>query len=137
MANLSDLLGASGLITQTTLSSYATLTGSQTLEDKTLLRLIIQDYAESTREASVSGTQALDPSLGHMQLLTFTGNVTFTNSISSGQSVLIGIDDGTSYTATYPTVLWPRNGGIAPSLADTGWTFMRFWVIGTTLFGEY
>jgi hypothetical protein len=47
------------------------------------------------------------------------------------------IDDGTAYTVTWTTlgVVWETNGGVAPTLATTGYTVIVLWKVGTTIYG--
>ena len=45
------------------------------------------------------------------------------------------IDDGSSYTITWPTITWVNNGGSAPTLATSGYTVIVVWKVSTTLYG--
>jgi hypothetical protein len=82
---------------------------------------------------SVTGSTALDPANGTIQRLTFSGNVTFTDSLANGESITIHIDDGTAYTATWPTMEWV--GGSAPTLDTTSETIIVIWKVNSTLYG--
>jgi len=85
---------------------------------------------------ALSGTAvALAPANGSIQTHTLTGNTTYTDSFSAGQSVTLMIDDGTAYTITWPTMTWVNNGGTAPTLALTGYTVVAIWKVSTTLYG--
>lgn len=85
---------------------------------------------------ALSGTAvALAPANGSIQTHTLTGNTTYTDSFSAGQSVTLMINDGTAYTITWPTMTWVNNGAIAPTLALTGYTVVAIWKVGTTLYG--
>jgi hypothetical protein len=112
-----------------------TLTGTQTLTNKTLVDpaitgTILEDVY------TVSGTTpALDPSNGSIQTWTLTGNSTPTDSLSAGEAITLMVDDGTAYTITWPTMTWVNNGGVAPTLATTGYTVIAIWKVGTTLYG--
>lgn len=55
----------------------------------------------------------------------------------AGQIVLLGVDDGTAYTITWPSVTWVKSGGAAsaPTLATTGYTWVMLWKVGSTLYG--
>ena len=44
------------------------------------------------------------------------------------------IDDGSSYTATFPTMTWVNDGGTAPTLATSGYTVIAM-KVSTTLYG--
>ena len=85
---------------------------------------------------ALSGTSvALDPSNGTIQTHTLTGNTTYSDSVSEGESITLMIDDGTAYTVTWPTITWLNNGGSAPTLATTGYTAIQVWKVSTTLYG--
>lgn len=84
---------------------------------------------------ALSGT-ALDPANGTIQTKTLSGNTTFTDSIAAGESIVLMLDAGASYTVTWPTITWvTSSGNAAPTLTanDT----LVFWKISTTLYGAY
>lgn len=91
----------------------------------------IQELAVNT--TSVTGSTALDPANGTIQRLTFSGNVTFTDSLVDGESITLHIDDGTAYTATWPTMEWV--GGSAPTLDTTNEHIIVIWKVNSTLYG--
>ena len=69
---------------------------------------------------ALSGTSvALNPANGSIQTHTLTGNTTYTDSFAAGQAITLMIDDGSSYTATFPTMTWVNDGGTAPTLATS------------------
>ena len=68
---------------------------------------------------------ALDPSNGTLQYKTLSGNTTFTESFSDGESITLMIDDGSGYTVTWPTMTWAS--GSAPTLATSGYTTVVLW----------
>lgn len=80
-------------------------------------------------------TPAIDPANGQVQQWTLTGNSAPTDSLSSGDSVLLMIDDGAAYTITWPTITWV--GGSVPTLATSGYTCIVIWKAGSTLYGAY
>lgn len=85
---------------------------------------------------ALSGTSvALEPDNGSVQTHTLTGNATYTDGFSAGQAITLMVDDGTAYTITWPTMTWVNNGGIAPTLATTGYTVVSLWKVSTTLYG--
>ena len=95
-------------------------------------------FTKAVKEAvqTLSGTSvALDPSTGTIKIHTLTGNTTYTETLSDGEYVNIMINDGTEYTVTWPTTTWINNGGIAPTLATTGYTVVTLWKVGSTLYG--
>jgi len=84
---------------------------------------------------ALSGT-ALDPSNGTIQTKTLSGNTTFTDSVDAGQSMILMLGAGASYTVTWPTITWVTSAGnVAPTLTAND-TFV-FWKISTTLYGAY
>lgn len=86
--------------------------------------------------AAISGTSyALSVSDGTILTWTLTANSTLTDSLSSGQSVELNVDDGTNYTISYPTITWVTNGGVAPTLKTTGVTKIVFEKVGSVLYG--
>jgi len=112
-----------------------TLTGTQTLSNKTLTKPAL-DGTITEEVYAISGTSvALEPDNGSVQTHTLTGNTTYTDGFSAGEAITVMIDDGTAYTVTWPTTTWVNNGGIAPTLATTGYTVVSLWKVGSTLYG--
>ena len=102
-----------------------TATSTDTLTNKTVRDTV---YA-------LSGT-AFDATNGAVQTKTLSGNTTFTDSLSSGDAIVLQLEAGASYTVTWPTMTWVTSGGnVAPTLtaADT----LVFWKVSTTLYGAY
>jgi len=111
--------GSSGLP-----ASGGTFTGSVTFEDA-----INENVFTITDGASVD----LDPDNGMIQQWTLGANRTATESLTSGQSMMLMVADGTAYTLTFPTMTWV--GGSAPTLATSGYTVIELWKTATTLYG--
>jgi len=85
---------------------------------------------------ALSGTTpTLDPSNGTIQTHTLSGNTTYSDGLSDGESLTLMIDDGSANTITWPTVTWVNGGGSAPTLAETGYTVIALWKVGSTLYG--
>lgn len=83
----------------------------------------------------LSGTD-IDPANGTIQTKTLSANATLTESIASGQSVVLQIDDGAGpYTITWPTITWVSGGGSAPNLTLAATTVIILWKVSTTLYG--
>lgn len=112
-----------------------TLTGTQTLTNKTVTNIIL-DGSVTEEVFAFSGT-ALNPANGTVQTITLTGNTTFTDSLTTGQSMILGIDDGTAYTVTWPTITWTTNPVAAPTLPTSGYLWVVLWKVGSTLYGKY
>ena len=84
----------------------------------------------------LTGTE-LDPDLGTVQYKTLGANTTFTESLTAGQSMILMINDGSSYTITWPTIKWlgASAAGSAPTLATSGYTCIELWKVGSDLYG--
>ncbi len=117
-------------------STIATLTGTQTLTNKTLGNL---------RETVFTITDAagflIDPANGPLQTVTLGANRTpsFANFLD-GQSVKLSINDGAGFTITFSggpvTWLFPLGGAAtAPTLATTGLTHIELWREGAVFYG--
>lgn len=112
-----------------------TLNGVQTLTNKTLTNIVF-DGSITEDVFTLTGT-ALNPANGTVQITTLSANTTFTDSLSTGQSIILGIDDGSAYSVTWPTITWTTTPSQAPTLATTGYTWVTLWKVGTTLYGKY
>lgn len=115
-------------------------TDTQTLTNKTLTApdvsaLNLTAEVVETVHTLTGTTPALDPANGTIQVQTLSGNTTYSDSFAEGESITLMIDDGTSYTVTWPTMTWINNGGSAPTLATTGYTVVVLWKVSTTLYG--
>ena len=106
-------------------TALVTATSTDTFTNKTIRDTV---YA-------LSGT-ALDATNGAVQTKTLATNTTFTDSLSSGDAIVLQLEAGASYTVTWPTMTWVTSGGnVAPTLtaADT----LVFWKVSSTLYGAY
>ena len=137
-----DAVSVAGTVTATGFSGGGVVTesGTQTLTNKTLTSPTVNSISitgEITEEVvALSGTTVeLDPANGTLQTHTLTGNTAYTEALTSGQSLTLMIDDGTDYSITWPTMTWVNNGGVAPTLATSGYTVVGLWKVSTTLYG--
>lgn len=84
---------------------------------------------------NLTGT-ALDPSNGNIQYKTIGANTTFTDSLATGESMILRLASASSYTITWPTMTWFKVGGsAAPTL--TASDAIVLWKEGSTLYGAY
>lgn len=117
--------------------AVTTPTNTQTLSNKTLSSVVINDgYTEEVYALGTSGSVALNPANGSIQTSAVAGNITFTDSLSAGQSIVLMLSGGSTYTVTWPTLTWVSvSGNVAPTL--TASDVLVFWKIGSTLYGTY
>ena len=135
--------------TNTFPTSLATLTGTQTLTNKTIAygSNTLTDVAGTTATQTLtnktirdtvyalSGT-AFDATNGAVQTKTLAANTTFTDSLTSGDAIVLQLEAGASYTVTWPTMTWVTSGGnVAPTL--TAKDTLVFWKVSSTLYGAY
>lgn len=83
----------------------------------------------------------IDPANGSVQVVTLGASRTpAATNFEAGQTVLLGIDDGTAYAVTWttvnPTWVTPGGGGAAPTLATSGYTWILFTKVGSTIYGS-
>jgi hypothetical protein len=115
-----------------------TLTGTQTLTNKTLNAAVLNDGYTEEVFAVTGTTPALSPTNGSIQTWTLSGNSTPTaGTWANGQSLTLMIDDGSAFTITWTTlaVTWKTNGGTAPTLNTTGFTAIQLWKVDTVIYG--
>ena len=84
---------------------------------------------------TLAGTD-IDPSNGTIQTKVLSAPVTFTESLSSGESVVLMIENGVTHSILWPTITWVTNSGNAAPTPTEKDTFV-FWKISTTLYGAY
>lgn len=113
-------------------------TDTQTLTNKTLNAVLLNDgYTEEI--FAVSGTTpALSPTNGSIQTWTLSGNSTPTaGTWANGQSLTLMVDDGSAFTITWTSlaVTWKTNGGLPPTLNTTGFTAIQLWEVGNVIYG--
>jgi hypothetical protein len=120
-------------------STVATLTGTQTLTNKTINSAILNDgYTEEVFAITDGTTVNLDPNNGSIQTWTLGANRTPGQANwAAGQSITLMVDDGSAFTITWSTlaVVWTTGGGSAPTLDTSGFTVITLWKVGTTIYG--
>ena len=128
-AELNILDGVTSTATELNLldgvTAMVTATSTDTFTNKTIRDTV---YA-------LSGT-AFDATNGAVQTKTLATNTTFTDSLSSGDAIVLQLEAGASYTVTWPTMTWVTSGGnVAPTL--TAKDTLVFWKVSSTLYGAY
>jgi hypothetical protein len=125
-------------------SGDVTLTGTQTLTNKTLtdpaiIGTILEDVFTITDGAAFE----IDPGNGSIQLITLGASRTpKATNFAAGEAVTLMVDDGTAYTLTWSDstfggsgVVWKTNAGAAPTLNTSGYTVITLWKVGTQVYG--
>lgn len=93
-------------------------------------------YTETVYTLGTSGSIALNPANGTIQTCAAAGTVTFTDSLSAGQSIVLMLTGGVANTINWPTTTWiSSSGNVAPTL--TASSSLVFWKVSTTLYGAY
>ena len=146
-----EVSGTPTLATVATTGAYADVTGTptlptfpsgtvvgttdtQTLSGKTITNLI-NDGSITEEVYTLTGT-AIDPTNGTIQVKALSAPVTFTDSVSAGQSVVLMLTGGDSNAITWPTMTWVTSGGNVAPTSTASDTFV-LWKISTTLYGAY
>lgn len=106
-------------------TALVTATSTDTFTNKTIRDTVY----------SLTGT-AFDATNGAVQTKTLSANTTFTDSLSSGDAIVLQLEAGASYTVTWPTMTWVTSGGnVAPTL--TAKDTLVFWKVSSVLYGAY
>lgn len=85
---------------------------------------------------ALSGTSAaLDPTNGTIQTHNIAADTTYTDSLSSGESMTLTVTSAsTSYAINWPTATWINNAGVGPGITNTGLLVVVLWKSGSTLY---
>ena len=136
--SLLDLSGSAVVYVSATAVDVVTPDASQTLTNKTVEQLILNDGYTEEVFAVTGTTPAFSPDNGSIQTWTLSGNSTPTQTgWDAGQSITLMVDDGSAFTITWTTlaVVWKTDGGVAPTLNTAGFTVIALWKVGTTIYG--
>ena len=108
-----------------TSSTLVSLVSTDTLTNKTMVDTV---YA-------LSGL-ALLATNGGVQTKTVGSAIAFTDSLVSGDAIVLMLEAGASYTVTWPTMTWVTSAGnVAPTL--TAKDTIVLWKVGSVLYGAY
>ena len=114
----------------TTTSTGVDITGVVVSGEAVFQKEITETVFAITDASSV----ALDPINGMIQTWTLGANRTATDSLTTGQSMLLIITaSGSNYTLTWPTMKW--SGGSAPTLGGANPTAIELFKVGSQLYG--
>ena len=96
-------------------------------------------YTDTVYDITDGVAFAIDPGNGAVQTVTLGASRTpVLANFASGQTVVLGINDGSSYAITWTTIAptWVRPGGsgAAPTLHTTGYTWVLLWKVGSTVY---
>ena len=93
-----------------------------------------KEITETVFAITDASSVALDPINGMIQTWTLGANRTATDSLTTGQSMLLIVTASSSnYTLTWPTMTWV--GGSAPTLGGAKPTAIELFKVGSTLYG--
>jgi hypothetical protein len=93
-----------------------------------------QTFAEFTETVYALTGTALDPANGGVQTLALSSGRTLTNSLTTGQSIILMITGAVANVLVFPTITWvTSSGNVAPTL--TASSTVVVWQVGATLYG--
>ena len=93
-----------------------------------------KEITETVFAITDASSVALDPINGMIQTWTLGANRTATDSLTTGQSLLLIVTaSGSNYTLTWPTMKW--SGGSAPTLGGANPTAIELFKVGSQLYG--
>jgi hypothetical protein len=94
--------------------------------------------AVTNKQVTWTGSVTLDPANGNVQDILLTGTVTnVAAALDSGESVLINIDNQSTYSITWSgDFVWGSGDGIAPTLQDAADTIISVWNSNGTIFAS-
>lgn len=126
--------------------TIASLTATQTMTNKTLTAPAIHNptltgsVVEDVYDHGTPGaTPAIEPANGTIQTMTLSEDATPTDSMASGESITLMVDEGTTnFTVTWTSLVDQWVGGSAPTLPATGsYAVIVLWKVSTTVYASY
>lgn len=134
--NGTSLLGSSNIVIP---QGDVTLNGIQTLTNKTLVAPVIESgYTEEVYSIvlGTGGTFDIDPTNGSIQVVEFFEDTTITESLTTGQTVVLRMVNASSYVITWPMINWVSQvGNVAPTLTTAD--VVVLWKDSSGLYGTY
>jgi hypothetical protein len=96
-----------------------------------------QTFTEFTETVYTLTGTVIDPVNGGIQTITLTTATTYTESLTTGQSVVLMISGGVTNAITWPSpITWVTSAGnVAPTITDSA--TIVIWKVGSTLYGAY
>lgn len=133
IAGVGSINGEVGVVT-----GYSKQAGVETLTNKTIddgafTGSVTEQVFTITDGASVD----INPANGTIQQWTLGANRTPTATMSSGQYVMLYIDDGSAYAVTWTTIGVVWAGGSAPTLPTSGFGSILLMKVGSVIRGFY
>ena len=126
-----DISNTTGINTANVRTGILDVAGIATFRNPVNVEDSITETVFAITDAS---SVALDPDNGMVQTWTLGANRTATDSLTTGQSMLLIVTStGSSYTLTWPTMTW--KGGSAPTLGGATPTAIELFKVGSTLYG--
>ncbi len=126
-------------LTDETGTGAAVFAGSPTLVDPIITGAILEDVYTITDGAAFE----VDPGNGTIQLVTLGASRTpLATNFVAGESVTLMVADGTAYTLTWSSTTWGPSGiiwvgGVAPTLATSGYTVIELWKVASQIYGAH
>jgi hypothetical protein len=125
---VSDETGSGGALVFATSPAIAT----PTLTDPIITGAILEDIFTITDGAGFE----IDPSNGTLQRVVLGASRTpAATNFANGESVTLMVDDGSAFTITWTTVAVVWVGGVAPTLATSGFSIIELWKEGNVIRG--
>ena len=118
-----------------TVQGYDADTAKTDMDNSWTAHQTFQEISETVYALVDTG---IDTGNGTIQTKTLGANTTFTDALTSGQSVKLTLLNSGSYTVTWPTITWisaTEAAGSAPTVSSSYATHIEVWKEGSTLYG--